>query len=172
MSAFPDWQKYMVKQKRPATGCISTGFEMILRAAGVKNIDFTTFQDEFDLDQNLKPGEHGRNNFDSVAEAVKAKYPQIQFKKGVYAKGEGSKKLAAVEGMVLSGKPVLISLTLRPEGGWHIMPVVDLTANILTLLWSVEDDGAAQIMELEKSDFIHIHDNFPGGDDIAFLVED
>ena len=81
MSAFPDWPKFVVKQKRPASGCIPTGYEMILRAAGVKNVNFTTFQDDFDLDQNAKPGDQGKNNFDSVAKAVQAKYPHVHLKK-------------------------------------------------------------------------------------------
>lgn len=171
MSAFPDWPKYIVKQKRPESGCIPTGYEVILRAAGVKDIDFTTFQDDFDLDQKLKQGEQGQNNFDSVAKAVQAKYPQVHLNKQAFLKGEGSKKLAAVEEMISHGKPVLISLTLNPKGGWHIMPVVDSTADTLTLLWSVEDDGSAKILDLPKSEFVRIHDNFPGGDDIAYLAE-
>jgi hypothetical protein len=56
MSAFPDWQGCIVKQKRRETGCIPTGYEMILRAAGINHVTFDTFQDEFDLDKNLKPG--------------------------------------------------------------------------------------------------------------------
>ena len=171
MSAFPDWQKYVIKQKRPATGCIPTGFEMILRAAGVAGVDFTTFQDEFDLDKDLQRGEQPRNNFGSVARAVESKYPQVHLKTRVFAKGEGINKLAAVEAMISRSKPVLISLTIRPEGGWHIMSVVDATDDSLTLLWSVDDDGSMNVMVLPKSDFVHTHDNFPGGDDIAFLAE-
>jgi len=172
MNAFPDWQRFIVKQKRPATGCIPTGFEIILRAAGVANVDFSTFQDDFDLDQNLTPGNKGQNNFDTVARAVQAKYPHVHFQKHVFAKGAGLKKLAAVEAMILRGKPVLISLTLTPKGGWHIMPVVDATADFFAVLWSVKDDGVPDVRQLAKSDFVRIHDNFPGGDDIAILADE
>ena len=50
MSVFPEWEKYAVPQRRQLSGCIPTGYEMLLRAAEVPDIDFDTFQDEFDLD--------------------------------------------------------------------------------------------------------------------------
>ena len=73
MSAFPNWQQHVVKQKRNQTGCIPTGYEVVLRASGYKGVNFETFQDEFDLDKNLKPGEQPQNNFETVAEAIQLK---------------------------------------------------------------------------------------------------
>jgi hypothetical protein len=173
MSAFPDWQKFVVKQKRPQTGCIPTGYETILRAAGVKGVDFVSFQDDFDLDKDkeFRPGVNFQNNFESVANAVKGRYPHVTLKKVDFPKGGGDKKLAAVEGMVAKKRPVLISLALTPRGGWHIMPVVDSTDDSLILLHSVNADGAFNIRHLKKNDFVLIHDNWPGGDDIAFLED-
>lgn len=144
---------------------------MILRAAGVNHVDFATFQDEFDLDKSLKTGEQPRNNFESVAQAVAAKYPDIRFTRKVFLKGEGQKKLQTVEQMISQKIPVLISLALAPFGlsGWHIMPVVDSSAESLILLWGVDGTGAAMSKTIKKTDFIQCHDNFPGGDDIAFL---
>ena len=171
MSAFPDWQKYAVKQKRNETGCIPTGYEMILRAADCKNVNFETFQDEFDLDKNLRLGERPQNNFESVADAVKTKYPDIQFKHIGFEKGEGQKKLAAVEKMISQKLPVLISLALAPFGGrgWHIMPVVDSNEGSLTLLWVVDDKLGPQTKTITKTDFVRVHESCEGGNDIAFL---
>jgi hypothetical protein len=176
MSAFPDWEKFAVKQKRLETGCIPTGYEMILRAAGVANVDFATFQDDFDLDKDRKPEQNFQNNFDSVAKAVSAKYPEIHFEKRTFAKGSGAEKLAVIEGMIAHGKPVLISLALKPFrtdglGGYHIMPVVDATADSLTLLSYIDENGKADTRLLQKSLFIQVHNNFDGGDDIAFLAD-
>jgi len=173
MSAFPDWQKYVVKQKQPATGCIPTGYQMILMAAGTKGVDFDKFQDEFDFDKDLKPGESPRNNFDSVAEAIRVKHPNIHFKHICFPKNEGSKKLELVENLILQRKPVLISLALAPFAGrgWHIMPVVDSSSDSLTLFWGIDDHGTADIKMLNKADFVHIHERFQGGDDIAFLEQ-
>ena len=56
MSVFPDWEKYAVHQRKPDTGCIPTGYEMLLRAAGIAGIDFQTFQEEFDLDLRRAQG--------------------------------------------------------------------------------------------------------------------
>lgn len=171
MSAFPDWQKYAVRQKRDGTGCIATGYEMLLRAAGVEGIAFSTFQDDFDLDKDLKFGEKPRNDFESVAEAVNAKYPHVRFKKVGFAKGDGSSKLNAIEEMITKHKPVLISLALAPwnGSGWHIMPVVDSSGDFLLLLWGVNAAGILETRRLKKSQLVLIHDRFAGGDDIAFF---
>jgi len=40
MSVFPDWRRFVIPQQRVMTGCIATGYEMILRAAGAQGIDF------------------------------------------------------------------------------------------------------------------------------------
>lgn len=175
MSAFPNWQKHIVKQKRPATGCIPTGYEVILRAANTKGIDFDTFQDEFDLDKDLQPGQQPQNNFDSVAQAIQEKYPHIKFQHVGFQKGEGQKKLALVEKLIQQQLPVLVSLAraLLPApyggGGWHIMPVVDAANDTLTLLWCIDAQDKPHTITLRKNDFVAIHEKCIGGDDIAYL---
>lgn len=171
MSAFPNWQQYIVKQRRPATGCIPTGYEIILRAANCGNVNFETFQDEFDLDKDLNQGEHPRNNFDSVAKAIQAKYPSIRLMHVGFAKGEGQKKLQTVDQLISRKLPVLVSLALAPFGGrgWHIMPVVDSTENTLTLFWGLDENNLPQTKALKKKDFVTVHEKYAGGDDIAFL---
>ena len=133
-SIFPNWQEYAIRQRRFETGCIPTGYEMILRAVGAENIDFESFQDDFDLDKEIKPGENPRNNFESVANAVQHKYPAIRFRRKAFEKGE--EKLAFVENCLAKRQPILVSIANKPFGGegWHIMPVVDATDDELVLL--------------------------------------
>ena len=140
MNAFPDWKKYAVHQKRENTGCIPTAYEILLRAAHTPNIDFATFQDEFDLDQH---GGNPCNNFKSVAQAVQNKYPFVDFKEESFPKGQGHKKLARVEDFLTNQRPVIVSLSNEPEGrtGWHIMVVVDATNTDLILLEYVDQHG-------------------------------
>jgi hypothetical protein len=173
MSVFPDWQKYAVPQKRPGSGCIPTGYEIILRASGVKDVDFSTFQDDFDLDKDRQPHQEYQNNFESVAKAIKSKYPQVKLKKLDFAKGEGALKLKAIEEMISNKKPILISLALTPPGqrGWHIMPVVDSTDDELTLLYGTLQNGSFQVMNMKKTDLVAIHEQYDGGNDIAFLED-
>jgi hypothetical protein len=73
--------------------------------------------------------------------------------------------------MISRKTPILISLALDPFGGkgWHIMPVVDSSTDSLTLLWGVNANGTPDIKPLRKADFVHIHENYRGGDDVAFL---
>lgn len=166
MSAFPEWKKYAVEQKRLQTGCIPTGYEILLRTAGVEGVDFATFQDEFDLDWRGGPT---KNNFSSVADAVKAKYPNIEFTQEVFAKGKGNEKLARVEERLKAHQPTLISLARSFRGGWHIMLVVDSDANELTLLNHVDKNGVVHLERSKKVDFVFKHDLWPGGEEIAYL---
>src|SRR5262245_59970801 len=135
MSVFPDWQRYAVHQQRPKTGCIPTGYEMILRSAG-RHVDYASFQDEFDLDKNWKPGDTFLNNFESVAAAVRARYPDVVLRSEAFPKGDGVSKLAFVEKHLSMKRPLLVSVAQTPFGGdgWHIMPVVDMDHDSLTLL--------------------------------------
>lgn len=168
MSAFPDWKKYAAIQKRLQTGCIPTAYETLLRAAGTPGIDFAAFQDDFDLDQN---GGAPRNNFDSVAQEVQKKYPAVTFTNEAFPKGAGDKKLARVEEFLTNRRPVIVSLANAPFGGcgWHIMVVVDATTTHLTLLALVDLHGIAYVKTIAKADFVAIHDNYAGGDEIAYL---
>lgn len=169
VGVFPNWQDYAIPQRRLETGCIPTGYEMILRAAHARGIDFATFQDDFDLDKDWAPGDTYRNNFESVARAVNLKYPSVSFRIAAFACGDGSQKLRFVEEQLAAGRPLLISLTRGSLGGWHIMPVVDLDQYRLKLLQVVSPDGVPQILEIDKQRFVWIHDNWPGGDDVAYL---
>ena len=168
MSVFPDWQKNAVHQRRHKTGCIPTCYEMMLRAADVKDVSFDTFQDEFDLDFQGGPT---RNNFNSVAKAVEQKYPFIEFAYEVFQKGDGAKKLKRVEELIGQKKPVLVSITNRPNGGngWHIMPVVDFSEEDLILLKYVDQDAKVYTCTISKNDFVSYHENYEGGNDIAYL---
>lgn len=170
MSAFPDWQKHAVNQRRPNTGCIPTAYEMMVRAAEIKGIDLAGFQDDFDLDKN---GGQPKNHFVSVGKAVQAKYPEVEFSCEPFPKGKGKDKVARMEELIRQKKPVLVSLSNEPLGGpgWHIMPVVDETADEFTLLEYVDPNGKAHTKPIKKAEVARIHDNYAGGDEIAYLKD-
>ena len=171
-SVFPNWKQFAVHQRRPCTGCIPTGYEMLLRAVGAEGIDFPSFQDDFDLDQNLKPGEQPRNNFESVAAEVRKKYPCVNFRRVGFESGRGADKLAFVEQRLANQQPVLVSLALKPFGkkGWHIMPVVDATDDELILLRGVPSSGTPETCNLRRDEFVRIHNQYDGGDDVGHLA--
>jgi hypothetical protein len=171
MSAFPGWRKYVIKQKRPTSGCVSWGYEIILHAADVKCVDFQTFQDDFDFDKDRRPGQEPVNNFRSVGEAIKKKYPQVIFKIMEFSQGKGNDKLKIVEQQIERQHPILISLALEAFGqkGYHIMPVVDATDDSLVLLHSLDKKNEPVTCEIPKSEFVRIHDKYSGGNDVAFL---
>jgi hypothetical protein len=168
MYIFPGWQKYVVVQKRPLSGCIPAGYEFLLRTAGVSGVNFETFQDDFDLDTNLDIGEEHHNNFKAVARCINEKYPHITFVQKEFE--WGIDKLRFIEERASVGKFVLVSLCMIQLGiwGYHIMPVVDLTESSLVLLLGVENN-TPQLLDISKDDFVQIHDKYPGGKDIAYL---
>jgi len=145
---------------------------MLLRAADVQGVDLDSFQDEFDLDQDIAKGVPPRNNFDSVADAVRAKYPHLVFKTVSFS--TGADKLAFIEEMIAAQhRPVLVSLFMgavfQGSAGWHIMPVVEASDDELTLLHSVLADGRCQVLRVQKGELVRIHDEFPGGKEVAYL---
>ena len=174
MPELPEWRAFAVEQRRPASGCIPTGYEMLVRAARITDVDLSAFQDDFDLDKNPRPGDMPRNNFESVAAAVRAKYPHIQFRRLAFPQGRGADKLAFIESCLTSTRPVLVSLSLHGAGlgrGWHIMLAIGDTENEVLLLNKMLPDGKGEVVYVPKSDLVRIHDQFPGGDDVAFLDE-
>ncbi len=68
-------------------------------------------------------------------------------------------------------QPVLISLSLAAFGlrGWHIMPLVDITDESLVLLNRVEANGKKITKNITKAELIRIHNEYEGGDDVAYL---
>lgn len=172
MSAFPDWQSVAVPQRHTTTGCIPWSFEIIIRAAGVPGIDYSTFQEDFDLDRNRPAGSLPQNNFGSVAQAVSAKYASVRFTQRSFA--AGADKLAFVEERIQKHQPTVVSIALEgltngASRDWHIMPVVDSDADHLVLLHAVTTSGQATVLRLPKAEFVRIHDNFQGGHEVAFL---
>lgn len=169
MGIFTGWEKYAVRQIRPDSGCIPTGYEMLLRAAQVEKINFDSFQDEFDLDKDRKPGETPRNNFVSVANLIRVKYPSVIINIRAFPSGE--EKLKFIEDCLSDHRLVLISLSLAPfeQSGWHIMPVVDADQEYLLLLNGVDEDGKLDKKIIRKVDIVNIHNNYPGGNDVAYL---
>jgi len=171
LSVFPNWKEFAVPQRRSATGCIPTGYEFLLRAAGAQGIDFSSFQDEFDLDKSLALGESPQNNFVSVATAIKQRYDWVEFTRVAFPRGSGGKKVERVESLLRERRPTLVSIALEPFGerGWHIMPVVDLTDREFLLLHHMNADRSVQLCKLSVAEVARIHDVYEGGDDIAFL---
>ncbi len=170
-SVFPNWKKFAVHQRRPQTGCIPTGYEMILRAAKVKQVDFATFQDDFDLDKQLGKGQTApRNNFVSVAEAIRKKHPNIVFEQQVFE--TGADKIAFIDKQLKTRKPLLVSVAVVQDGqlrGWHIMPIVDAKSSRYCLLQFVEANGEARIQWISKQQLADLHDQYEGGKDVAYL---
>src|SRR5262245_10377612 len=104
MPEIPNWRSHVVTQKRQGCGCVPAGFEYLLRIAGVTGIDYSTFQDNFDLAANNS----GQNSFTAVAAAIRRVYPQAQFDIRSFTTGE--EKNAFLRECVRHGVPVIASV--------------------------------------------------------------
>lgn len=155
--------QYAVPQRHSQTGCIPTGYEFLLRSGGIAGIDFSNFQEDFDLQLSNS----GDNNFHAIKDAVILRYPQVRIE--IESFQSGIEKTQRIDELLTANKPSLISLTLFQTGGWHIMPVLGRTATTYHLLHQLRQDGIAEIQNILISDIVYRHDNWPGGNDIAFL---
>jgi len=169
MKSFPDWKKYAATQKDNKTGCIPTIYETMLNAAGATGIDYTIFQDEFDLQRRGIEGNH----FVSIAEAIKKKYPAVEFVCENFP--TGTEKLKRLEELLDAGKLVAISVALEPtinkKGYWHIMPVIEWNDDNIVSLRYMPSDGQAQPDKwtITKKELVDWHDNYEGGSELAYL---
>ena len=165
-----DWERSATIQKNPDTGCIPTGYEFLLKMARTEKIDFDSFQEDFDLIKKFN--DSNAANFSSVAYEIKKVYPFINISILSYEKNEGQKKLNKIIELIDQGQPVLISLCINEfsdQKGWHIMPVIGVMDDELWLLTGNRTNGISEQFHINFSKFVYIHENYPGGNDIAFL---
>lgn len=158
MAELIGYRNTCVVQHNPRTGCIPAGIEWMLRFKGVKGVDFSDFQEQFDLQGK------GGNNFQSVSSSVSFAYPHIKFQFREFITGK--EKLAFVEALLAQGKPCLMSIALKPEGGWHIVPVVEINSKTVSILLMDDADTKKQVRCCQRDYLEYIHDNWPGGKDI------
>lgn len=163
MPELSNWNKYLVIQRDPTQGCIPTGYEWMLRMVEAKGIDLNGFQEDF----NLESKGFGANNFDSIAQAVFKVYPNVRIVSKFFQ--EGREKVDFIRRLVENNIPCLLSLTLYPTGGWHIVPVIFIDDHVIKMIWDVQSTGKVVILELPVLEVIDRHNQWPGGDDIAWL---
>jgi hypothetical protein len=156
------WQKSLVVQKDMSLGCIPTGYEFLIRVSGIEGVDLSTFQDEF----NLQARNIDNNSFDSVANAVEQKYQDIKIDRKAFPTGR--EKVDFVKDLLEQGKPCLLSLIIS-KGNYHIMPVIYIDDSIMITIHHMESSGIIQLLRLDLRDVIYRHDNYSGGNDVAWL---
>ena len=166
MPYLPDWDKCLIEQRDLERGCIPTGYEWMIRVAGIEDVNLETFQEDF----NLEARGEGENNFDSIAEAVERRYPSVRIRRKSFETGED--KVRFIRDLVEKGVPCLLSLTLDPRGGWHIVPVIYADDQKMELVLLVDGQGRRKICEIPLDEVIRRHNDWPGGEDVAWLDQD
>lgn len=154
------WKGIVVPQ-RHETGCIPTGFEWMIRYLGMKGINLEAFQEDFDLQRRNE----GDNSFVPIASKIKQKYPQVNIKIRDFP--SGNEKIAFLRRLVESNTPCIMSIA-KPNGGWHIVPVVSVDDRKINVIWVANANGN-QISEYPISEITFRHDNWAGGKDIAWF---
>jgi hypothetical protein len=160
-----NWNKALPVQRDPVLGCIPTGYEWMLRVGDFLEINLDRFQDEF----NLQAAGIAENNFDTIAQAVQNKYPVVKIVHKDFQ--NGIEKVEFIKHLVENGIPCLLSLTLNPNGSWHIMPIIYIDDRVVRTIWSVETNGQVNLCEYTLEDIINRHTNWAGGKDLAWLAK-
>jgi hypothetical protein len=166
MPYLPDWDKCLIEQRDLERGCIPTGYEWMTRVAGIEDVNLETFQEDF----NLEARGEGENNFDSIAEAVERRYPGVRIQRKSFETGE--EKAEFIQELMEKGIPCLMSLALDPGGKCHIAPVIYVDDQRMELAWMVDKEGMARICEISLDEVKKVHDDWPGGKDIAWLDQE
>ena len=154
----PHWKDTVVEQKHRKTGCIPTAYEWMISYLEIKSVNLDTFQDDFDLELR---GE-GSNSFITVAERVIKKYPQARINVRDFT--DGLEKIEFIKGLLQNDIPCVMSLTIYPEGGWHMVPVVYIDDTEMKVVWTGDI-----VCRYTLTDIINRHNNWPGGKDIAWI---
>jgi len=185
---YENWEFYVVRQRDPETGCIPTGYEILLKDKG---IEYDGFQEKVDcvrLDGIA-------NDFTTVAEKIKKEYPNIEgqgisFEREEFEqiKGGGEKKFKKIKELFDKDIFILVSLSaIEPirydytnkvniilSGhtlNTHIMPIIGINEDYLILFDHKNKEDIIILRLVPKPILIWFHDNIPGGHDIAYLKE-
>ena len=156
MAEIPNWRKTRVTQKDPMHGCTPAGYEWLIRYYNVPYVNLPTFQDEFNLESKGI-----NNNFDTIANAIKGVYPNINIKTKIFSNGYD--KIYFINSLILNHVPCLISLPTGPN--WHTMVVGYIDDTKLTLF----DPATGNYHQIPINQIIDNHNNIEGGKDIAWL---
>ncbi len=133
------WEKNAAVQRR-ANSCIATGFEYLLRSAGVEGIDYTTFQEEFDLGVEL-------NAYPTVARAVERKYPDVRLVWSDFKSSEESMQF--IERSIDGGRPIVLGLPGSPTST-HIVPVLGYDEKWVYYLNYAHADGTKDVRAIRR----------------------
>jgi hypothetical protein len=170
MSELSHWRDVIVPQ-RYETGCIPTGYEWLIRYLGIERVELGTFQEDFDIQRVHQ----GMNNFASVADRIRSRYPFIDIHTECFS--QGLEKVRVMKNLIERDIPCLVSLALHGfrtreghviERGWHIMPVVCISDQKVAMIHR-GTEGGNQILELLVTTVITRHNDLEGGKDISWI---
>jgi len=130
------WEKNAAVQRKDDS-CVATGFEYLLRSAGVLGIDYATFQDEFDLG--------ALNDYPTVARAIERKYPDVRFAWSHFKSSEASMQF--IERSIDERRPIVLGLRLSP-GSTHIVPVLGYDDKWVYFLNLAHADGTKDVQAI------------------------
>jgi hypothetical protein len=160
-----EWKKHWVVQKNDKAGFILSGFEWLLRYKNFSEINYQGFQKQFDLE---KAGT-GQNNFKSIVRAIQDVYPKVNIKVKQYSSIQGTDKIFDIENLIVNNKPCIMSITLSKNGGWHIVPIIAFDDDYFFVIWKSYNKKQINLTLLSKTKLIYLNNNWPGGNDIAYI---
>jgi len=164
MKELINWQEALVVQKDSRNGAIPAGYEWMAKFNQIDGIDFDKFQEDF----NLKAKGEGENKFETVAEAVAKKYPQLKIKCKSFPSGQ--EKVAFIRALLERNIPCMLSFSLSSKQAvTHEMPVTSCDRLYMRLVWRVEEGKTPDMLRAALDDIIYRHNNWDGGKEIAWL---
>ena len=167
MSILPNYHDTLVIQRQQKSGCVPSAIEWVLKYLKIENVNFNGFQEKYDLIYQKK----GNNDFGTISNLIKQDYPQVALICKIFEPGCGKEKIEFINDLINKTIPGLISISLSPYGGWHIVPVVEIDERRMAVLWMIEDTIERQKKEFPLSEIEFRHNEWPGGRDILYCIK-
>ena len=141
---------------------IPAGYKWMLKYSETIGVDFDCFEDEFNLE-----AAGGVNNFDTIADAVHERYQHVEIHRRKFE--DGVSKLEFVEKLIEQNFPCMLSLSGSLKGNsHHTVPVVSMDPEKVKVIWTGTPSGDQVIRKIDRQDIVNRHDEWPGGEDVAW----
>ena len=147
-----------VVQRHKTTGDLPAAMEWMARFMEVADVDFDSFQEEFDLERRGM----GANGLQTVPVFISRKYPQIRTSPEGFS--DAAAKLERIEEMLANQEPCL--LPILTELGTLFAPVVEVTDDAIHVLRLAEEDGEQRVQAIARDELQSMHEASLAGRDL------
>ncbi len=151
-------------------GCVPWGMEWLIRYKGLNSgvweipeNQLTSFQNRYNL--FVRTNRSVQNTFSSVLESIRNDYPNV----GIiicsdYGKNQAQQKYERIEELTAQGIPCVTSIRLQERDRAHVVPVVQIQQDEISVIWEIPETGNIIPRPILKTSLYQMHNEGRGRD--------